>query len=410
MHKYGLKLFSINENYVKDAVKLYNEGFYEYIELYIVPESYQNFINIWKNLDIPYIIHAPHFRNGMNLADSSNLNQNIRLSKETKLFADELNADFIIYHPGIAGDIKETVKQLNIIDDKRIVIENKPYFTVLNDGNICNGHSPEEIKYVLDNANVGFCLDIGHCFCAANARKINQIDYLKQFLEVKPNLFHLTDNDFSSSVDKHFHFGEGNYDLEKIFELVPDNALITIETVKNNKENLDDFIQDIKIIKSKTNHEFNIRPANSSDMLNVFNLSNDEEVRKNSFNMDKIELESHKKWYNAKINSSNTIFYIVTDLENKFIGYSRFDNDYGNWTITIHLVPDMRGKGLGSKIIKKVSNKILTNEKINKTQAYVKQNNQASLRAFEKAGYVIVGNSNIHGVNCYKLEYCCRGN
>jgi len=245
----GLKLFSINENYVKEAVKLFEQKVYDFIELYVVPDSFESCINLWKPLNIPFIIHAPHFRNGVNLAKKEGFEQNIKFAKEAQEFADELNAEYIIFHPGITGNIEETARQLNIINDSRILIENKPYFTVLGDENICNGNSPEEIKFILENAKTGFCLDIGHCFCSANAQKIKPFDYLKQFLELNPKMFHLVDNDFSSVMDKHLHFGDGNFDIKKILNCLPDTAKITLETYKDSKENLDDFIKDIEFIK-----------------------------------------------------------------------------------------------------------------------------------------------------------------
>ena len=52
MYEIGLKLFSINENYVNEAIKLFEQGFYQYIELYVVPDSFENCINLWKPLKI----------------------------------------------------------------------------------------------------------------------------------------------------------------------------------------------------------------------------------------------------------------------------------------------------------------------------------------------------------------------
>ncbi len=37
--KYGLKLWSTNDYYISEAIRLYKEGFYNYIELFIVPDS-----------------------------------------------------------------------------------------------------------------------------------------------------------------------------------------------------------------------------------------------------------------------------------------------------------------------------------------------------------------------------------
>ncbi|PIS28918.1 AP endonuclease [Candidatus Saganbacteria bacterium CG08_land_8_20_14_0_20_45_16] len=249
MFKFGLKLWSINDNYVKDALRLFNEGVYQYIELYVKPGSYEKFIGLWKNLPIPYVIHAPHFRDGMNLAKRENEAKNLTLIQEAQRFADQLKADKLIVHPGIAGDIKETARQLKLINDKRILIENKPYYA-LDDNLVCNGTTPEEIKLVMDEAGVGLCLDIGHAACSARAHSVYYLDYLKQFMMLAPKMFHLADGDVNNLTDDHRHIGEGNFDFRQILAIIHDNAMVTIEVNKSSKENLNDFIKDVKMIKA----------------------------------------------------------------------------------------------------------------------------------------------------------------
>ena len=56
MYKFGLKLWSINKNYIDTAKKLYDENIYDYIELYAIPSSFDEYAHIWKSLNIPYII------------------------------------------------------------------------------------------------------------------------------------------------------------------------------------------------------------------------------------------------------------------------------------------------------------------------------------------------------------------
>ena len=66
-------------------------------------------------------------------------------------------------------------------------------------------------------------------------------------MKFKPNMFHLTDvDDIKSEFDTHWHIGTGQLDIERIKKIIPDNSFITLETVKNSKENLDDFISDCK--------------------------------------------------------------------------------------------------------------------------------------------------------------------
>jgi len=247
MYRFGLKLWSTNANYIGEVTRLYEKEIYQYIELYAVPGSFDEYISIWKGLNIPFVIHAAHFRGGMNLAKREAEAKNLLLIRDAQQFADLLKSDKIIVHPGIAGEINETARQLKLVNDKRILVENKPYYA-LDDNLICNGTTPEEIKQVIDTAGVGFCLDIGHSICAANAAKEDKVEYIKRFLSLKPKMYHLTDGDFNGVYDKHTHFGLGNYDLEMIMSLLPSGGMITVETEKSDSNSLIDYEKDIEAL------------------------------------------------------------------------------------------------------------------------------------------------------------------
>ncbi|MBI4680823.1 MAG: TIM barrel protein [Nitrospirae bacterium] len=246
--KFGLKLWSTNANYKKEAIRLYEQGIYHYIELYAVPGTYDTHINLWKDIGISFVIHAPHFRDGLNLAKKENKNRNILLIKETQEFADMLKADKMVVHPGIAGRKEEAVAQLNEINDVRILVENKPYYA-LDDGLICNGATFEEMQYILDNTKLGFCLDIGHAFCAARGLGEEPMDFLKKFLNLKPEMFHLTDGDYQSEYDRHDHIGKGNFDIKSLLKLIPQGKRVTVETIKDSEKSLTDFEEDIACLK-----------------------------------------------------------------------------------------------------------------------------------------------------------------
>ena len=252
MYRFGLKLWSTNtSHYLQEAYRLYNEHFFDYIELYVVPNSIET-LPKWVELDIPFNIHAPHFLHKFNLSQREYLDNNLQLFSEVKEFADELDAENIIFHGGIDGNYKETAYQLNKINDERSLIENKPFKilpTLLNHDN-CVGSSYLEIKYIMEHTGVGFCLDIGHGICAANSFHENPYRYIEQFLNLHPKMFHLTDlPQIDQEFDSHLNLGNGKLDLKRILEILPYNATITVETEKSSLINLDDFIADIKFLK-----------------------------------------------------------------------------------------------------------------------------------------------------------------
>lgn len=255
MFKLGLKLWSTNKNYYEEAIKLYGEGIYDYIELFAVPGSYKENISMWKNAKdkygISFVIHAPHYSSGMNLAVKDKEENNKVLAGEAFNFADDLSSDTVIFHSGVGGSEDETARQLRAIHDKRIVIENTPYLTI--DGRqVCNGHSPEQIEMIAEKSKVGFCLDFGHAICAANSKRVQPYDYINDFLSLNPKMFHLTDGDLKSEKDQHRHFGNGDFDISKMISLMPAGARITVETVKDETDNLNDFVRDMKFLKNET--------------------------------------------------------------------------------------------------------------------------------------------------------------
>ena len=128
--------------------------------------------------------------------------------------------------------------------------------------------------------------------------------------------------------------------------------------------------------------EFMIRLATINDMKKVFELSNDDVVRKNSTNQEKIKWEEHVKWYENRIKRTEEPFYIVEALNKEFIAQVRLDKK-NEHTISISISKDFRGKGLASKIIKRCSEESGKKEIV----AFVKEKNIASQKAFVKAGY-----------------------
>ena len=161
-----------------------------------------------------------------------------------------MNSNYIVFHSGTDGDFKETARQLVHINDPRTVIENKPYKTLpFIKGDYYVGGKIEEIKYIMKKTNCKFCLDIGHAISSANAQGIEPYGYIESFMKLKPSMYHLSDIDISSKMDAHLNYGQGNLDFDRLLKIIGSNPTITIETNKQSKENLDDFIQDVKFLK-----------------------------------------------------------------------------------------------------------------------------------------------------------------
>lgn len=394
MYKFGLKVWSINEQYIHDAVKYYEQGLYSYIEVYAVPGSYDRYVSMWAALKIPFVIHAPHFVHGLNLSKKECELDNQKILQESLRWADALDASFVVVHPGIGGDSEQTAEQLKKFFDKRILIENKPYHVLpaFAGNQICVGYSPEQIAEVMMVSGVGFCLDAGHALCAANALGEDPYAYLEQFNKLKPAMYHLTDGDQQGIYDVHWHFGKGTFDLKKIFSLYPLGSMISLETEKNFQDNLADFKDDISYLKKNiiaSNLKLDIRLATKSDCKEVYDLSNDPVVRVNSFNQDFIVWEDHVAWFEKKIANADVCFYVVRDQLQRLVAYVRFEKqDTEQWIISFALSSLFRGWHLAARIIREATALVSRNASVKKIIARIKKENEPSIKSFLNVGYV----------------------
>jgi len=246
----GLKLGTKNLDYTKDIFELYEKKYFQYIELFVFPGSFEDTINYWKQFDIPFVIHAPHSLAGMNLALAGEREANKIKIAETFQFADSLRAKYIIFHSGLDGSAEETVAQLLPFTDGRCLIENKPV-TGLN-GEKGIGATPQEIVFITGALKARFCLDFGHAICAANSLKREPFSFIRELLELNPAMYHLTDGDFFTWRDSHLHYGKGSFPLARLLALMPPDAMLTNEAKHDYTDQLDDFAEDVIYLRQHT--------------------------------------------------------------------------------------------------------------------------------------------------------------
>lgn len=123
--------------------------------------------------------------------------------------------------------------------------------------------------------------------------------------------------------------------------------------------------------------------ANIDDSELLFFWANDDDVRKNSFNTDKIIYENHLEWFKNKLCSEGTFIYILKENYNP-IGVVRLEkNDNESMIISYSIDKKHRGKGHGTELLGIIKEKFLEYNLIGK----VKKDNISSIKAFKNAGY-----------------------
>jgi hypothetical protein len=202
--KFGLKLWARNYNYIDEAAEAIRGGIFDYLE--VMPEAGYD-TSIYPR-DIRYVIHAYKF----NPADTLKKDHNRSMMRLSIKWADVLNSDIIIVHPGI-GIFENSYNFINDDEwktDKRIIIENMPH--IIDGHTRVLGTSPTEIKMY----GRPICLDVGHMISSSVSHNVDYKAFFKDFLELKPTMAHIMDGYSNTEQDQHLGIGDGDYDITYI--------------------------------------------------------------------------------------------------------------------------------------------------------------------------------------------------
>lgn len=259
MRKFGVKLWSRdfvkNPEFAAQSVAAVKDGHFEYIELFVLPETYDDFYQKiqaeFKGIDV--IIHAPHSVFGLDTGDASRFEKNLADLKASRQYADLLGADIIILHPGFNEEekyLEESIRQFRLIGDKRIAVENLPTYCS-STGKTLHGTSPAQIKRIIAESSCQFCLDFSHAVCAANACGRDVVGDLTAYQQLNPVMYHLCDGNWHGDCDEHRHYGEGDYPLAKLLnDYTAPETFITMETGHGIPSDIKPWIDDIAYLKN----------------------------------------------------------------------------------------------------------------------------------------------------------------
>lgn len=131
----------------------------------------------------------------------------------------------------------------------------------------------------------------------------------------------------------------------------------------------------------------NLRKATSDDLHLLFDWANDPEVRRHSFNPEPILLENHTHWFQAKLDNPDAMLYLA-EADRKPAAHIRFEIHNSTATISYLIGANYRGKGLGHTVLLKGIQQLLQDRpEVQLVEGLVEQENRASVRSFEKAGF-----------------------
>lgn len=150
--------------------------------------------------------------------------------------------------------------------------------------------------------------------------------------------------------------------------------------------------------------EISYRKVSANDMLLVYEWANDKLSRENSYFTEPIALETHKGWYERKIVDPSALIYIA-EVNGIPAGMVRYEVAQDHAVVGVSVAESFRGKGLAPEFLRATATLYFEYRHL-PVHAFIKKQNQASVRSFEKAGYKKLREELVHGADSfvYKLE------
>jgi RimJ/RimL family protein N-acetyltransferase len=153
--------------------------------------------------------------------------------------------------------------------------------------------------------------------------------------------------------------------------------------------------------------ELSFRPATMNDAALLFAWRSDPAVRASALDQSSISFDVHLAWLKSKLECSDCVIWIL-EGDGEPLGQIRYDRVGTCAEIDIAISSARRGEGLGPKLLQMSADRACRVLGIDRLVGIVKEENLASCRAFEKAGFQRVG-ADIHREDkCFRYERACE--
>lgn len=130
-----------------------------------------------------------------------------------------------------------------------------------------------------------------------------------------------------------------------------------------------------------------LRRVRQEDCKLLWDWANESTVRNSAFNSDSILWEEHKQWFAQKFHDPQCLQFIALDDMDVPIGQIRFDIHEKEAEVDVSIDEKKRSQGLGSRLIAMGISELISQGPVRWVHSFIKSENIASIRAFEKAGF-----------------------
>jgi UDP-2,4-diacetamido-2,4,6-trideoxy-beta-L-altropyranose hydrolase len=129
-----------------------------------------------------------------------------------------------------------------------------------------------------------------------------------------------------------------------------------------------------------------LRRATKADVDLLWTWANDPPTRAASFSTDSIPWETHQRWFEEKLRDPNCLLYIG-ELPDTTVGQVRIDCQGTEGVLSLSVASNQRGNGYGQALLVRACQVAFETRGLNQIHAFIKPENKASVRLFQKAGF-----------------------
>jgi UDP-2,4-diacetamido-2,4,6-trideoxy-beta-L-altropyranose hydrolase len=148
---------------------------------------------------------------------------------------------------------------------------------------------------------------------------------------------------------------------------------------------------------------FKLRTVTEKDRRLLWRWANDPMVRRSSFSSHEISWEEHTRWFEQIIRDDACLLLMLEDGDMPVGAVRTRATTILDAQISITVSPEFRGQGLASSILDRAIEHIFVSTELERIHAFIKPDNAASSRSFERAGFVLVGGAQVNA--CDALHY-----
>jgi len=161
-----------------------------------------------------------------------------------------------------------------------------------------------------------------------------------------------------------------------------------------------------RVVAALRGRSLRLRPAEAKDSHLLFEWANDALVRAASFSSSGIPWGTHASWFAEKLQHDQSCILIAENEQGTPVGQIRFDTrSDGDLEVGLSIASAWRRQGLAVPLIKQAAELVSDKKNWPRLHAFVKAENLASVKAFEKGGFSRIGIEEVHGNEAVHLIY-----